>query len=540
MDSEQPGPEPSPTERVPLLTPPTPWRLRQELEQALVNELLGPEKGEYEEVAEGRVQERYLVGVLAPKSQQVQPEELDRLETAEDGSGDGGNPEPTVPPTSTMMPSSIGLTFTVAGDVTAIQVRARWGWYQKGDSEHLTTETGKAKKVWKRTPVSGGPHVWTLREGELEPWSPSLDQPDVRVSGLARRNEGDWVVSIFLVNGQEEPEKNKDAAWLFQPELTVEGQDGSAIFRKRRRSSELRVASCELAQEDRPDGEMCGTAVRNSQLATRYSQLLEEEAMALLYRNHVEIASGHGVAVKVETAPGRPDRAVRVRTCVLPGYEVPRQTPPTPEDNPELAGLVLDMKLLAETPLDELTTQLQALPEAYERWIERQRELLGTPELAEHRAAGERALENCSQALGRIREGIELLGRDATAAEAFRFMNRAMRLQRLHSLYSEARRRDEDLTLEALDQPSNRTWYPFQLGFILLCLPGATDLHHPSAAARTRPSPTSCGSRPAAARARRTWGSRPTCSGCAACKALWPAARASTASRCSCATRCAS
>ena len=30
-----------------------------------------------------------------------------------------------------------------------------------------------------------------------------------------------------------------------------------------------------------------------------------------------------------------------------------------------------------------------------------------------------------------------------------------------------------------LDKPSNRSWYPFQLGFILMCLPGCTDLHHP-------------------------------------------------------------
>ena len=61
------------------------------------------------------------------------------------------------------------------------------------------------------------------------------------------------------------------------------------------------------------------------------------------------------------------------------------------------------------------------------------------------------------------------------AAEAFRFANRAMALQRIHTLHSESIRREEGKTLEELDVEQNRTWYPFQLAFILLNLPGLTD-----------------------------------------------------------------
>jgi hypothetical protein len=53
-----------------------------------------------------------------------------------------------------------------------------------------------------------------------------------------------------------------------------------------------------------------------------------------------------------------------------------------------------------------------------------------------------------------------------------------MALQRVHTLYAEKRARGETIALESLDVPANRTWYPFQLGFVLQSLPGLTRLDH--------------------------------------------------------------
>ena len=59
-------------------------------------------------------------------------------------------------------------------------------------------------------------------------------------------------------------------------------------------------------------------------------------------------------------------------------------------------------------------------------------------------------------------------------------MNRAMWLQRTHSLYSEQVRRGEQPDFDKdIDMPENRTWYPFQIAFILLNLPGITKFDHP-------------------------------------------------------------
>ena len=83
------------------------------------------------------------------------------------------------------------------------------------------------------------------------------------------------------------------------------------------------------------------------------------------------------------------------------------------------------------------------------------------------------AIERCRKTLERIEAGIQLLEQDAKAAEAFAFMNRAMWYQRTHSIYSEKIRRGEQPDFDKqTDVPDNRRWYPFQLAFILLNLPG--------------------------------------------------------------------
>src|SRR4051812_21580035 len=57
----------------------SPTQIRQELLDAGRNDLLGPVEGEVEEIDERSVQDRYLVGMLAPRRQEIAPEEFDEL-----------------------------------------------------------------------------------------------------------------------------------------------------------------------------------------------------------------------------------------------------------------------------------------------------------------------------------------------------------------------------------------------------------------------------------------------------------------------------
>jgi hypothetical protein len=64
---------------------PSSMKIREELEQMVLKDLLGPAGGPEEEIDEQSVRDRYLVGMLAPKRQELSPEEFDEL--TQGGSG---------------------------------------------------------------------------------------------------------------------------------------------------------------------------------------------------------------------------------------------------------------------------------------------------------------------------------------------------------------------------------------------------------------------------------------------------------------------
>ena len=108
------------------------------------------------------------------------------------------------------------------------------------------------------------------------------------------------------------------------------------------------------------------------------------------------------------------------------------------------------------------------------------------PEVARYAPAGEQALEQARNVADRLERAIDMLRDNGVAREAFRFANQAMALQRVRSelVPGQARRPGRGRWPRCcgeLDVPRNRSWRPFQLAFVLLCLPGLTDPAHPDA-----------------------------------------------------------
>ncbi|RRR65714.1 MAG: helicase [Candidatus Viridilinea halotolerans] len=446
--------------------------LRDQLEDLVVRQLLGPWDGPEEIVDEPSVRGRYLVGMLAPRGSSGLPEEYDDGELGGSDGEDGTSEAPPPKATTAMLPSSIGLTFAVERSATALLVTACWGRYERVEvqEDRFRRPDGSYYQPWKRTPIVVTLPPLPLTPGKVGPLVITTAAPGVTLQGVIRKRQESWIVTLFLVNGQEEPKRGKDSAWVFQPEIRVADSAQNAIFRRRPHVGD---------QFD-----------------------LEDQLTAMLYRHEVEFAAGHGVAVDATLARDAeqraiPDCAVEVRTVVLPTYEVPQTTPPTAAD-PGFAGLAtltVDMAVLAQVPDGQFAAHLAPLADSYATWIERQAARLTTPtpDLLAFIGPGEEALRRCRKALERMRAGIALLDHDPQAAAAFRFANRAMALQRTRSLFAAAIRRgslgakQHPAPVPAdFDRPEDHTWRAFQLGFFLLNLPALSDPRH---AERRAPEP---------------------------------------------------
>ena len=148
--------------------------LRELLQLATVDDILGPAMGPRELIKDMGVCERYLVGKLAPQDSEGGTEglsgatvpEMDEAEepelethtgrhdTGAEFESTSGRSDPEADAADeidttnnqSLVPSSFGLTFCVAGEVDRIEVEARWGRYERVQ-EHEFTKKRKNKKT---------------------------------------------------------------------------------------------------------------------------------------------------------------------------------------------------------------------------------------------------------------------------------------------------------------------------------------------------------------------------------------------------------
>ena len=310
------------------------------------------------------------------------------------------------------------------------------------------------------------------------PFAPVDEAPDVFVRGRVLRGGRHRVVDLFLVNDQEQPERNRDEAWLFQAKLAVSGVDGE----------------CRCSSGARRRSEHAGHAGRGGALAR--AALPQPGRVRGRPRRR---RPRRGVAETTRDARCGSRRTAR------PRFEVARV------DAPVLPDVELDMKILAG--LVEHRARRAAHPAG--RPVRRVARRRGAADRGSRRRASGRWRTRRGSAssapAGRraaCAQGIELLGvgragrrgvpvrepGDVAAARPHRGRRRCAA--------ATSRCRIDDAVAQA-DEPENRSWRPFQLAFVLLNLPALADPTH-AGAAPTPGSSTCSSSRPAAARPRRT------------------------------------
>jgi hypothetical protein len=420
-------------------------QIREQLVTRLRRDLLGPSDPaevlrQDRETREGdNPLSRYLVGILYPTDSVVSAEEDDFANDGAEGEEDDA-PETTIPIAGIPKPSSIGLSFAIADDTRAIRVEFRYGVYipseaassaAEAEGEH---EAGEKKKkptiLWTRKQIA--------EEVTLHLPNPSGKPIDLPGGGrgewLCRNDGGLRVITVFLRNtnragsGPDEPEQ-----CLYQPEIVVRGSEAEAPI------------------------------VNRAHRVTKGAYDPDLESYRLLYRDKPEFAVGHGCATEWDWKDCPPNRARMVRTELLPTYVI---STTEARGGVGLPGLVMETLTDAASGAAAIPL-VEPLLEQYSQWIADRRNEVAILPVDLQPKAGEH-LDDCDEALRRMRDGLSLIASDPLVFEAFRFANRAMLMQREKSVEALNYQKGKGRVFDA-DKPS---WRPFQLAFILLNLRG--------------------------------------------------------------------
>ena len=407
------------------------YAFRDALVEYVRRDLIGPQ--EPAEVLNDPPVTTFIVGVLYPRSDETVADATEELES-EDGLAEDSAGDPPVASSNRRFPTTMGITFAVDPSVSStIQIEVQAARYQPLLTEGASddgTEDGEQK--WQRIPLEFDPVEVDVTTPGTHPLRPH-DKEDLELYVRVRESDGAAVpVTVALINRRSAPGWEKDADSYFQPSIRVTGEAGTAPFVERRD-----VAPSESDEDLR--------------------------SYRLLFREARGYAVGHGCAAMWED-PDSNGRTNQVRTEFLPSHEVsPSESIPNPDIPP------IPMRLAATGERKEFVSRATTLADDYAAWITSQdRDKDGLESDLQEVAASH--IAECERALARIRAGISMLDRDDRAWQAFELANRAMLKQRATADWLNQGRPEAGIV-----EDESHVWRPFQVAFILTCLPGLID-----------------------------------------------------------------
>ncbi|MGY1833191.1 DISARM system helicase DrmA [Geodermatophilus sp. SYSU D01180] len=448
--------------------------VRGELVDLIREELLGP-RGEADGEIPASPRAMYAVGGLAPvtidpslarlsfspddaESQGVDGTPMQAVTDADpDRDGQLGVPVPTDEDVSTAEsdddedtgpkgalthPSSMGLRLQVPAEVDTLVVTAEWGRYDS--FQRLNEETGRKRTWFRRTPFEVSTSLdlarTTARHSEVVELGQDVSLR-VEVFPLGDRLIVELAMSNDRVTGVDAPPGD----WLFQTQLSVAAQDGSACFLPSRD-----VYEPGYLEKDE-----------------------ERRRLDLQYKHKLEFAVGRTCSVDWQEVPDT-RRARKVMTTWLPTADVPQTVAGAAGDT------VTSMRVLADIEARNVRQALEPMVVGYSDWLAEQG--AAAADLPDHlRKTATKAVGDATVAANRLEAGLALLATDPDTLKAFRFMNRAMRDQRLRSQVAAKRAAKAGVTVEQalaeVEAEGDRaaSWRPFQLAFILMQLPALVD-----------------------------------------------------------------
>ncbi|MGW7595515.1 helicase-related protein, partial [Streptomyces rubiginosohelvolus] len=378
------------------------YAVREELVDQLRRDLMGP--GAPDEIlTQDPPITAYPIGVLFPRPANPEAEEARSDDEAETeglddapllrGSRDVEESAPDLGSTGSgdRRPSSMGITFAVDPSVaSSIVVHTEAARYDPIDPEGRATS---AKRAEARSTSDQREH-WRRRALDLAPLTIDVTVPKLHRTPLGEgagvevfvrpAAAGTVTITVTLVNTETVSERElQDAYCLYQPRLTVTTPSGARAF------------------VERPAG--------------RRADDPEVATSRLLHRHAPTFAMGHGCAAEWDWSPpaiGEPnhERAAitAVRTQFLPAQEVLLT-----DSNPDIDDSALTMHGLATRPESEVLAALNKLMADYAEWIDRREVEADTFRGTSYETPARERIEQCRDALARMRRGIRVLGENS-------------------------------------------------------------------------------------------------------------------------------
>lgn len=465
--------------------------MRNKLLEFLKIELIGPDPNAIfkqennEEILIISPRDRYITGVLYPQGSNEQEQEKpkeDELAVSEDEqpqspdvgkSIDDGNThvnpndaddvnDDMVNLANAYLPSAMGITCLLKNSENGLKIKVSAGRY-RFDKFMIKNKDGEdeQKNGYHREPLDseillmpsdlptrGSPYIKREIVKDNEPTGLELHIINRSYSSMDAEGE---IYTFSLVNSRKSKNgRASDEDCFFQVCFNIESANGEKCF---------------LPYEH-----------------TTSESFEETLSRELLYRHRKTFAIGHGCSPLWDDK--EENGVSRVKAEAIPVSDVKAIIPT------RLENINLNMYEMSDRgDENSMISNLQALCNEYEKWINKQEEIATREVLSELQNTARKHLENCKQSLRRMREGVQLIQSNDNVSMAFRWMNKAMLLQQIH--YSLKLREwnfnedknwgIEDIQVPNIDNPSTwprqglGNWYPFQIAFILMNIKGIED-----------------------------------------------------------------
>lgn len=377
------------------------YSARDKITQIVKEDLLGPVNEN--EVLEESPVGYYLLGKIYPRNiAQIEDEDvkLDRDEEV-------FHEEETIAMGNGGYPSAMGLTFAIEKETRSFDIFVSVAYY----------EPNEKNKKWQRKTIE---KLNTIDTGELINKKRIIinlyNQLILYVSSYKSETINNYKITATIVNNNTSPNSSYvelSKLTFFQPKLIVK----NPVLGK----------FCELFQ--------------------RVTYLNDEETqeLELLYHDIKNYSIGHGCATNWSFSEDGSVNEIEMQ--IIPEQAVLQMKP-----SESISGDFLSMKYLAEIDYDDLAKGIKQLCDNYKTWISKLEIELNNIDVQLKKCA-KNNIAKCKSICERLSRTIELF-KDKDVLRAFKYANKAMYLQRKHTVKN--------------IKESDINWYPFQLAFFLI------------------------------------------------------------------------